>query len=177
MPAQVACLIQPDYNATPAAVYTKTARAFIEAFGNLEPLREGDPGAQAVAPRGLPIGRGTVANGIVGCSNPCGAQSTYFLAKTSQRHSGHMQPVGHQLHSRSLSRMAYNFGVKASSLTPYLDCLVPKRTTLSGITIVSYSRKTGTARTVASKRPRMPSCVFLCPIEFDTAICPTSGSA
>lgn len=43
MPIDVARLIQPDYNATIVAVYTKTAQAFIEAYGSLEPLREGNP--------------------------------------------------------------------------------------------------------------------------------------
>ena len=43
VPDQVARLIQPDYNATSATVYTNTARAFIDGFNDLEPLREGNP--------------------------------------------------------------------------------------------------------------------------------------
>lgn len=36
-------LLHPDYSADPAQIYTTTARAFIQAYSTLDPLREGNP--------------------------------------------------------------------------------------------------------------------------------------
>lgn len=43
MPDAVAQRLQPDYNLPVSKVYTLTARAFIEAYDDLEPIREGNP--------------------------------------------------------------------------------------------------------------------------------------
>ncbi|KAF2432411.1 hypothetical protein EJ08DRAFT_686883 [Tothia fuscella] len=43
MPPEVQALLDPDYNADPAEIYSSTASIFIQAFNTLDPLREGNP--------------------------------------------------------------------------------------------------------------------------------------
>jgi hypothetical protein len=54
IPDNVARLIQPDYTLSPAAVYTKAAYAFIEAYDSLDLLREANPWGRAGCPSWVP---------------------------------------------------------------------------------------------------------------------------
>jgi hypothetical protein len=53
-PNEVACLIHPDYTLSPAAVYTMAAYTFMEAYFNLDLLRESNPWGQAGCPSWVP---------------------------------------------------------------------------------------------------------------------------
>jgi hypothetical protein len=43
MESHITSRVSPDYNLPPSAVYTEIARSFIQAYANLEPIREGNP--------------------------------------------------------------------------------------------------------------------------------------
>lgn len=49
-PVEVTQLLRPDYTASLAEVYLQTSQAFCQAYGNLEPLREGNPWGPSLCP-------------------------------------------------------------------------------------------------------------------------------
>jgi hypothetical protein len=109
------------------------------------------PRVQLDALRGLLTGSGTVAYDIAGSNNLSGVQHAYFQTWKARRRSEHVPPVVNYLPSWVLAIMAYSCIVKASLLTLFLDFLLLRRL---------YSRETGAARIVDSKKLRMPLCAF-----------------